>query len=232
MKRCVTQYTWQGKLHRSYTFAVVTDLHNGNFADILPQMAGVDAILVVGDMVLRYSDSFDRAAQFIKQAPSIAPTYYSLGNHEWRLHSARQWMEQVRLSGVHLLDNRYVRLGDDLVLGGLSAAPKESIQTGILRRMATQPGVKLLMCHHPEWYPQYVQGQGMDVTLAGHAHGGQWTLFGQGIYAPGQGLLPKYTHGWYDDKHLLVSRGLTNTNPIPRFGNPCELLLLTMTPEG
>ena len=84
------------------------------------------------------------------------------------------------------------------------------------------------MCHHPEWYEPYVQSFGLDLTVAGHAHGGQVNLFGHGLYAPGQGLFPRLTCGFYDNGHLLVNRGMTNACGLPRFGNPCEMLLLRL----
>jgi predicted MPP superfamily phosphohydrolase len=60
--------------------------------------------------------------------------------------------------------------------------------------------------------------------LSGHAHGGQWRIFGRGVFAPHQGLFPKYTSGLHDEK-LLISRGASNNVPlIPRFFNPREVL--------
>ena len=88
------------------------------------------------------------------------------------------------------------------------------------------------MCHHPEYYPRYVRQADIDLTVSGHAHGGQICLFGQGLYAPGQWLFPKYTAGFYDGQRLLVSRGLTNSTWVPRLWNPCELVLLQLLPEG
>ena len=91
---------------------------------------------------------------------------------------------------------------------------------------AAQEGFRLLMCHHPEYYARYVKPYDIDLTLAGHAHGGQVQLFGQGLYSPGQGILPRLTHGFYEQGKLLVSRGMTNSARAPRINNPCELILL------
>ena len=71
----------------------------------------------------------------------------------------------------------------------------------------------------------------IDLTLSGHAHGGQIRLFGQGLYAPGQGVFPRLTGGFYDGGRLLVSRGMTNTVRIPRIGNPCELVMIEISPQ-
>ena len=55
-------------------------------------------------------------------------------------------------------------------------------------------------------------------------------LRGRGLYAPGQGLLPKLTHGLHDGGRMLISRGMTNgAKPrIPRINNPCELIILNL----
>jgi predicted MPP superfamily phosphohydrolase len=92
-------------------------------------------------------------------------------------------------------------------------------------------GFKLLLCHHPEYYPRYIRERDIDLTLSGHAHGGQWQIVGRGIFAPGQGLFPRYTGGVYEGR-LVVSRGLTNTVSVPRFGNPTELVRIHLLPTA
>lgn len=92
-------------------------------------------------------------------------------------------------------------------------------------------GFRILMCHHPEYYPEHIRRSSIDLTVSGHAHGGQVRLFGQGLYAPGQGILPKYTSGFYDSGRLLVSKGLSNLTWVPRLWDPCELVLLHLLPE-
>ena len=87
-------------------------------------------------------------------------------------------------------------------------------------------GVKILMCHHPEYYPAYLKGKNFGVIVSGHAHGGQIRLFGHGFFAPDQGFFPKYTRGVYDE-NLVVSAGLAHTGGIvPRLFNPTELVVL------
>ena len=88
------------------------------------------------------------------------------------------------------------------------------------------PSPRLLLCHHPEYYPDYIRGTDIELTVSGHAHGGQWSIFGRGVFAPGQGLFPKYTAGVYDGGRLVVSRGVTNTVRIPRFFNPTEIVVI------
>jgi predicted MPP superfamily phosphohydrolase len=71
----------------------------------------------------------------------------------------------------------------------------------------------------------------VDLVLTGHAHGGQWRLPAiGGVFAPGQGLLPKYTAGMYrlGKTVMCVSRGLGNTSFPLRIENKPELVLITL----
>lgn len=226
MSRQVTEYTLVSeKIQRPMTLSIVTDLHNGSYADDLPRMARTDAILIVGDLVDRHRNTFDQAVRFLADAPKVAPTFYAIGNHERKFKQRAFYWPLVEKSRVTILDNRYTRFGG-LVLGGLSSAPPGQAQADFLANMAREPGFRLLMCHHPEYFKKYVLPYEIDLTVSGHAHGGQVQIAGHGLYAPGQGFFPSWTHGFYFDRRLLVSRGMTNASRAPRLNNPCELLLL------
>ncbi|MBQ8081955.1 MAG: metallophosphoesterase [Clostridia bacterium] len=109
-----------------------------------------------------------------------------------------------------------------------------------LDRFEQAPGYKLLLCHHPEYWTQKnppLRDRRIDLTVSGHAHGGQWRFywrgFWRGVFAPGQGLFPQYTEGLHEGPmgRLIVSRGLSNTcAPIPRFMNPREIVYIRLEP--
>lgn len=92
---------------------------------------------------------------------------------------------------------------------------------GWLAEFASHPGYHILLSHHPE-YHRLVPAE-VELTLSGHAHGGQWRIFGHGVYAPGQGLWPRLTRGVYGGR-LVVSAGLANTAFVPRLLNPVEVV--------
>ncbi|MBQ3707749.1 MAG: metallophosphoesterase [Clostridia bacterium] len=208
-----------------------------------------DLILGPGDF-FNYSDeiavddfSNRNALAFLRGAAAIAPVYYSTGNHDRGLSPEnRRILEDA---GVHPLLNEFVHVGA-LVIGGLSSTgpvgrhrlrPEDLPDCGtFLDDFAREPGFHILLCHHPEYWEPLVRDRGIELTAAGHAHGGQWRLFGRGIYAPGQGLFPRYTSGLYasgSSEILAVSRGMTNSMPlIPRFFNPTEILVLEIVPEA
>ena len=229
MTRQVTEYTVASdKITEPLTLALVSDLHDGNYQDVLPALSRADAILIVGDLIDRHSGSYQRALRFLEDAPALAPTFYAIGNHEWMFERREVYWPHVEASRVTVLDNRFVPFRG-IWLGGLSSAPPQQVRSEFLTAADGAPGFKLLMCHHPEYFKRYVRPHDVDLTVSGHAHGGQVQIFGRGLFAPNQGWLPRWTHGFYFDGRLLVSRGMTNATWAPRINNPCELILLHLT---
>ena len=96
-----------------------------------------------------------------------------------------------------------------------------------LKEFCKIDGYKLLLCHQPEFYNKYIRSFNVDLTLSGHAHGGQWRIKKQGIFAPGQGLFPKYTSGIHENR-LIISRGIGNAYLIPRINNKPEILKIIL----
>ncbi len=181
---------------------------------------------------------------FLARAAEIAPTYWSAGNHEHAV-TEEHYAEIAALGAVCLRDS-WTRHGDlPLLVGGYASGFCRDYEGSRLpdadfpARFAAEDGYKLLLCHHPEYWEPHIRGRGIDLTVSGHAHGGQWRFFGRGVYAPGQGLFPRCTSGLYayegpaGREYLAVSRGMTNSQaPIPRLFNPCEILFLRLTPEA
>lgn len=165
--------------------------------------------------------------QFFQEGGRIAPMVVCRGNHELYLTDAdRAVLEKAR---VQLLENSAVTIAG-ISFGGIpSRQISKTFDRAFLQQFAAQPGVRVLLCHHPEYYPE-LASYGLDLVLSGHCHGGQIRVLGRGVFAPGQGLFPKYHHGVYDG-HLVVSAGCANTAPIPRWGNEPEVVLLHLLPR-
>ena len=217
------------KIPDKLTLAVAADLHSGSFDDVMTDFREADAILVPGDLVNRHRNQYQEAASFLQEAPKAAPVFYSMGNHERKCTYRSEWMKLVAESEVTLLDDESA-VFRGIRIGGLSSHPRGEANRTFLDEFEQTSEFKLLMCHHPEMWRDHVRGRAIDFTVCGHAHGGQIQIFGQGIYAPGQGFFPKLTHGIHDDGRMIISRGMTNGTGAPRINNPCELILLHMEP--
>ena len=227
---------------------VVADFHDGPLSPLVETIRGLqpEVIFVAGDAV-HDSEHTANAFAFLRELVKIAPTFCSLGNHETRC--GENIANDLAETGVKVLDNEYVKFGG-FVIGGLTSGfrgkrkrrfqktPRPKLEW--LDDFCAQEGIKVLLSHHPEYYPAYLSDRPIDLILSGHAHGGQWRVFGQGIFAPGQGIFPHFTSGAYrgrqlqegrlallpDKPLLIVSRGLYNHTRVPRINNPEELIVL------
>jgi predicted MPP superfamily phosphohydrolase len=222
----ITKYTFYADIPDDVKFIFVSDLHECEIEPILDAVksAKPHAVLVGGDFVhdrLNYKVGFE----FIKRSCSICPTFVSLGNHD--LKYGEDIRGEIINRGALLLDNCAASF-NGIHIGGLSSclSEKEMPDTEWLGDFAKLDGFKILLSHRPEYYEKYLREFQIDLTISGHAHGGQWRFFGRGAYAPDQGVFPKYSAGIYDDR-LIVSAGAANPqSPIPRIFNPKEILLI------
>ncbi len=236
----ITKHLIHAEFEKEFKFLFISDIHN---ADILPiistiQKSDAAAVLVGGDFI-HDSENYKNGLTVLKEAATCKPTFVSLGNHERKYKG--DLVSMIRETGVTLLDNRAVTF-QNIHIGGLSSGydwreeqanlketPKPNLKW--LAEFAKLDGYKILLSHHPEYYKPYIKKLPIDLTLSGHAHGGQWRFFGRGVFAPGQGFFPKYTSGLYDGK-LLVGRGLGDSHAFPpRINNKKEIIAVTLTPE-
>lgn len=92
----------------------------------------------------------------------------------------------------------------------------------------------ILLVHEPQFLEIYESSKAA-LLCAGHAHGGQIRLpFTQGLFAPGQGVLPKLTSGMHRSgaSTMVISRGLGNsTFPFRVFNRP-EIVVITLKPPA
>ena len=215
---------------QSFCLAHVADLHNEVPEGLWEALEAhrPDVVLCTGD-VIHSAERYQKGLDFLKECASRFLTCCSLGNHEFKYGS--DFRERIRETGAILLDDAYIKT-DGLVIGGLTTG-FVGVEQGTFRQtpapklswldeFCEQKGYRILLSHHPEYF-DLLKDYDVDLILSGHAHGGQWRFFGLPIFAPGQGLFPKYTSGFYENK-MFVSRGMTNTAPVPRIGNKTEIV--------
>lgn len=239
MKRRIslTEYNINAPIENNLTFAFISDLHDYPNKPIFEAISQInpDAVLVGGDFISEEKNS-NRDCEFIKYAVSTAPTFCVFGNHEIRYNNTfeQSFEERIEGLGVKILNNEYVPF-NGLIIGGLTSPQTEELgvkhtpkpNTEWLSQFSSVNGYKILLSHHPEFYEPYIKPLNIDLTLSGHAHGGQWRFFGHGVFSPGQGWFPKYTCGLYDER-LIVSRGVGNQTLVPRINNNSEIVLLRL----
>ena len=221
----ITKYTFYADIPEDVKFIFVSDLHECKVEPILDtiKLTNPHAVLVGGDFVhdrLNYKSGFE----FIKRSCIICPTFVSLGNHE--LEYGEDIRGEIVKRGAVLLDNRSTSF-KGIHIGGLSSRlhNSEIPDTEWLYDFTKLDSFKILLSHRPEYYEKYLKEFQIDLTISGHAHGGQWRFFGRGVYAPGQGILPKYTSGLHDGR-FIVCRGLGNPHLVPRINNSPEIITL------
>ena len=249
MKKTVVRLP-QGKFAKRLKFAVVSDLHGQNPSEALSLLReeSPDYILLPGDIFERLDGACDseheHALSLLRGAARIAPSFYCTGNHEdggtrswslrWRIATMERWYDEgdlqaIAASGVAFLEDSFV-LCDGIAFGGLcSGLINEGRVPNLswLEMFCKIDAPRVLLCHHPEYYEKYLKDTSIDLIVSGHAHGGQWRLFGRGVFAPGQGLFPKYTAGSHDDR-LVVSTGLKKSGKIPRIFNEPEVVFVEL----
>lgn len=211
--------------------AVLSDIHLPGGLPIeklvrITAMQRPDAIFLPGDFTNSY-DVFDKDGlrRLAEQLAGIAPCYAVPGNHEYRLGRLPETARILREAGVCFLCDRWtlLRRGEAAVtlfgMGNWRPRPLPS----------SCPRPVIALAHRPERLPDYAQA-GWDLVVAGHAHGGQFRLGKQGLYSPGEGVLPRYTSGLYRQGGacMLVSRGLGNSTFPLRIGNRLHLPVLVL----
>ena len=136
---------------------------------------------------------------------------------------------KASLDEAERLDHRYPRIPSRDEAGGLRLRPDRKPNRRWLKDFIAAPGYHILLSHHPTYISLIPRN--VEMILCGHAHGGQIRYYSfktrkwEGLFAPGQGLFPRYTSGVYKNR-MIVSRGLANTAPLPRLFNPREIVFI------
>ena len=226
-----------------YRIAVISDLHGKEFGEDNEKLIDYvrdlepDLIAVTGDLIHDQAQ-MAMVKPVAKGLASIAPTYYVTGNHEWAAKVVPELEELLEACGINVLSNEYVMLtegGDQIALLGAedSNGYADQMTVGELADQVRQEQgdvYTILLSHRNNHYDQYQQAR-VDLTLAGHAHGGLIRLpTTDGLIGPKRELWPQYTAGLYDLSYgqMVVSRGLGNQFPCFRLFNRPDVPLVVM----
>lgn len=224
----------------------ISDFHNKEFGKnsekIIKKIKEQkpDIIVITGDIIDRRRYNLEIALELSKEIIKIAPSYYISGNHEAWSGEYETIKENLENEGVIVLEDEQMNFkfnGEEIEIfgikenmegkGGLSSLSINALKE-YKSNLKAEPNLSILLAHRPELFPIY-QSYPFDLVFTGHAHGGQIRLpFLGALFAPNQGLLPKYHSGEYSENSqtMFLSRGLGNSIFPIRILNRPELILI------
>lgn len=235
--------------NQSVKIVLITDLHSHMYGKgqkkIVKKIKDQkpDLIALAGDIADDKVPIYGTEV-FLDMIKDIAPIYYVTGNHEIWTREVSNVKNVFRNYRVKVLENNYEEVnvnGIDLLLAGVEdpdIIPYErpnsnwydEVEEGLVD-VENKKGYKILLSHRPELVDFY-NTMDFDLVLSGHAHGGQVRIpfILNGLYAPHQGLFPKYAGGVYEHENYthVVSRGTSFNPKLPRIFNPPEVVSITI----
>lgn len=240
-KLVVTEYTVAAPIDMD--ILILSDLHSMNFGEGQRELLDTvdrldfDITLLPGDI---FDDSVDdkKGYEFAEGIKKYE-CYYILGNNEVLSGKAEAHMKKLAAMGITVLDDDKAivqKNGKTVEIWGFRDRHPwrmKEYAAHLDRTLASDTDshdYRIVLSHKPLTKDQF-KDLNADLIIAGHAHGGQWRLppINNGVFAPNQGLFPKYAGGVYerDGKYEVVSRGLARgLKLVPRLNNPPEIVLL------
>lgn len=237
-----------------YKIVQVSDFHNAYFGRRSKHLlkavkeANPDIIVITGDVVDRRTPYLKRAAVLIEKITQIQKTFYVTGNHEAHYRHFNKLYDVIGKSRVRNITKRSAELerdGEKINIAGINDVwffgdetnPKtyRDFKNELAAKARELPhDFTILLAHRPELLPVY-SANDVDLVFCGHAHGGQIRLLVvKGLYAPHQGVNPKYTEGMHEQNGttMVVSRGLGNSRfPFRVFNHP-EVVAVELRSEA
>ena len=213
----------------------LSDLHSKHFGENNSELIELiaskhpDLIVTTGDIIDVHAENLEGCVNLYRQLVEIAPTVFSLGNHELARDDCAQLVRRLHEAGAIPAVNN---VADVTTKNGLTLRVGGILRYSDLAALDHQGPIDVLLCHMPESPAKFAE-RGVGLIFSGDSHGGQARIpiLHIPLYAHGQGLFPKYTSGLYTEEgvSMIVSRGLGYTARfgirIPRVHNPPEIIV-------
>ncbi|MDE7288828.1 MAG: metallophosphoesterase [Oscillospiraceae bacterium] len=230
------------KIKKPLRIVLLTDFHSSSYgkdqqvlADVIDKQSP-DIILLAGDIAENIRPH-KHTEELLEQIAGKYPCFYTVGNHEEWSGESGKIKEMFRSHGVTVLEGDSEVLdfeGQKIRISGVdNSLPLKQLAACI--DSAGDGIFTVFMSHRPDLVDMY-SGKGFDLVVSGHAHGGQVIIphILNGLYAPNQGIFPKYAGGRYTlsdgTTEMIVSRGLCK-NVLPRVFNPPEVVVIDLKAE-
>lgn len=176
-----------------------------------------DIIVITGDLVDGTVELLRDDVAPIGNLKARLGVFFCTGNHEY-YSGVAGWLQYLPTIGVTVLDNRNVRLGDNLYIAGVDDWTARPDLTNALAGIP-EGAETILLAHQPKQIFDAAKAK-VGLQLSGHTHGGQIWPFGLLVR-----LAQPYVAGLADHEgtQIYVSRGTGFWGPPMRFGAPSEL---------
>lgn len=229
--------------HEGLRIALVSDVHVGapwmtprrvrRIVDVVRDQR-TDLVLLLGDYPAdvglgRALEPARVAAALAGLQEAPAPVVAILGNHDWYAggHRIRAALESA---GFPVLEESAVGLrlrGAELWLAGVGDLWERTPSVPAALAGVPLSAPVLLLTHNPDVIIDVPHR--VALTVAGHTHAGQVTLFGRPLHRVSPYTGNRYLRGWYDvgGRPLYVSAGL-GTSVIPLRTVIPEVVVLTL----
>ena len=220
-----------------YRIAVVSDLHAERFGEeqqdliAMLQASACDLICFLGDMVSFHTTDFSPVWELIDGLSGI-PMVYVAGNNELSLSNYDLFLSELDNRGVTVLDDIGQTVlpldhgTDRILIHGYPFTDSRQLSPGL--PIAEKGFYNILLYHDPYCFPE-VALLDYDLMLSGHIHGGmvRFPLLGSPLEWT---KMEPFTKGIYTSRAatLMVSGGLGAHEPLPRFFNAPEVVLITL----
>ena len=217
----------------------ITDIHHGKFLSIGRVKKLVKRInKLEPDIIIMGGDYVHQEQKYIKPVfdefknlnPKIG-IYAVLGNHDhWE--DAELTKKMMLQNGINICDNKsyWVEIKNSRIkIGGVGDMWEDAQIIDSTINDLQESDFSILISHSPD-YIENMQTDLIDLTLAGHTHGGQMTFFG--IWAP---IIPskygqKYRYGLkkFGKMNVYISSGIGTITPPLRFFCRPEIVLINL----
>ncbi len=234
------------KSFNNFKIVHISDFHNTKSKkltkDIVKKIKSEkpNIIVVTGDLVDSRRTDIEVSLSFIKKIIDVSPIYYVIGNHETRLDNMDELIKKLKDIGVIVLDNKVdtIEIDNEVInIVGLNDPNlykvkdyEKLINKNLNNINYDKNNYTILLSHRPELFDVYVKNN-INLVFTGHVHGGQIRVpFIGGLFAPSQGVFPKYTSGTFKDNNttMVVSRGIGNSLFPFRVNNRPDLVVVTL----
>jgi predicted MPP superfamily phosphohydrolase len=242
------------KAFTGFRIAQLSDFHIGPFMpeDQIRKYVRIandlkpDLIAVTGDFVT-WDPSTQRAVvSALSGLHAPFGIFGCLGNHEAWSHTEDSITRMLQQVGIRILRAEHVPVstqGASFNLIGIDFETRRHMMPGSehfvrtylegVESLVARDTANILMSHNPDTFDRAAE-LGIDLSLAGHTHGGQVALeFVSPEIAPSR-LVTPYVAGWFQKPggQLYVNRGLGTIGVPMRIGAPPEITVYELVRDA